>query len=194
MRPSTRRARAQAEALAHASRASTSSASSPARSIRARETASSSRPAERVETDDRLLEMDYGAWEGLTYEDLERDHATARRRWEQAPDILRYPAASPGTTSRRRVRAFLDELLEATSSGTAASRSRRAGARRRAQLDEPDPDVRRAGAADPRVPAAVRPGQANITVLRFEHVTARRKPALLASRHAHLQPAVRPVS
>ena len=55
--------------------------------------------------------MDYGAWEGLTYEALERDHATARRRWEQAPDILRYPGGESGNDVAARVRDFLDELL-----------------------------------------------------------------------------------
>lgn len=78
---------------------------------RARETAEILAPAEQVETDPRLLEMDYGAWEGLTYEDLARDHADARRRWEQAPDILRYPGGESGNDVALRVRSFLDDLL-----------------------------------------------------------------------------------
>ena len=79
--------------------------------VRARETAEIVAPAEGVETDDRLMEMDYGDWEGLTYEDLARDHAAARRRWEQAPDVLRYPGGESGNDVAARVRAFLEELL-----------------------------------------------------------------------------------
>ena len=67
--------------------------------------------------------MDYGAWEGLTYEALERDHATARRRWEQAPDILRYPGGESGNDVAARVRDFLDEPARGcTSSATARPR------------------------------------------------------------------------
>src|SRR5207237_4193984 len=56
--------------------------------IRAAETASILAGEMPVQPDARLMEMDYGQWEGLTNEQLTRDHATARRRWEQAPDIL----------------------------------------------------------------------------------------------------------
>src|SRR5262245_36691264 len=64
--------------------------------VRAREPAVIVAPPERVETDARLLEMDYGEWEGLTYDDLERDHPAERRRWEQAPDMIRYPGGESG--------------------------------------------------------------------------------------------------
>ena len=65
-----------------------------------------------VERDPRLMEMDYGSWEGLTNEELAHDHATARRRWEQAPDILRYPGGESGNEVAARVGAFLAELLD----------------------------------------------------------------------------------
>lgn len=79
--------------------------------VRALETADIVAPAERVERDPRLLEMDYGDWEGLTYEDLERDHGEARKRWERAPDVLSYPGGESGYDVARRVRDFLEDLL-----------------------------------------------------------------------------------
>lgn len=80
--------------------------------VRAQETAEIAAPMEAIETDRRLLEMDYGAWEGLTYSDLERDHAVARKRWEEAPDLVRYPEGESGNDVAARVRDFLDDLLE----------------------------------------------------------------------------------
>ena len=138
--------------------------------IRARETAVIVAPTERVETDQRLLEMDYGAWEGLTYEALERDHATARRRWEQAPDILRYPGGESGNDVAARVRDFLDELL--------ADHVERHGAASEQEL----PVLAVGHSSTNRILVCVAlglpirefrqrfvQGQANITVLRFEH-------------------------
>ncbi len=67
--------------------------------------------AGRIETDPRLKEMDYGGWEGLTYDQIaERDGAT-RREWELAPDRLACPGGESGEDVARRVRSFLDDLL-----------------------------------------------------------------------------------
>ena len=65
----------------------------------------------RIETDPRLKEMDYGAWEGLTYEEIERRDGPARREWELAPDRLACPGGESGNDVALRVRAFLDDLL-----------------------------------------------------------------------------------
>jgi alpha-ribazole phosphatase len=64
---------AEAEGLAAAARLGAVSGvlrriSSPA--LRCRETAAAMWPGEAVETDPRLWEQDFGAWEGLPYEDL----------------------------------------------------------------------------------------------------------------------------
>ena len=138
--------------------------------VRARETAEIVAPRERVEVDERLIEMDYGAWEGLTYEDLERDHATARRRWEQAPDILRYPNGESGNDVAARVRDFLDDLL------------RDHVARHGASSVQEGPVLAVGHSSTNRILMCVAlglpirefrqrfvQGQGNITVLRFEH-------------------------
>jgi broad specificity phosphatase PhoE len=79
--------------------------------LRARETAAILAGDAPVETDRRLLEMDYGAWEGLTYEALEREHAEERAAWERAPDVLACPGGESGYDVAERVGAFLVELL-----------------------------------------------------------------------------------
>lgn len=65
----------------------------------------------RVEPDPRLKEMDYGAWEGLTYEQIEERDGAARREWELAPDRLPCPGGESGNQVAERVRSFLDDLL-----------------------------------------------------------------------------------
>jgi broad specificity phosphatase PhoE len=80
--------------------------------FRAQETAEIlARRAVGVETDPRLKEMDYGAWEGLTYETIERRDGPTRREWELAPDRLACPGGESGNDVAVRVRSFLDDLL-----------------------------------------------------------------------------------
>lgn len=80
--------------------------------FRAQETAGILAPAGvRVETDPRLKEMDYGAWEGLTYEQIDARGAAARREWELAPDRLACPGGESGNDVALRVRSFLADLL-----------------------------------------------------------------------------------
>ena len=80
--------------------------------FRAQETAERlARGAVLVETDPRLKEMDYGAWEGLTYEQIDERDGAARREWELAPDRLACPGGESGNDVAGRVRGFLDDLL-----------------------------------------------------------------------------------
>jgi broad specificity phosphatase PhoE len=68
--------------------------------------------AARIETDPRLKEMDYGAWEGLTYAQIDATQAVERREWELAPDRLSCPGGESGDQVAARVRAFLGDLLD----------------------------------------------------------------------------------
>ena len=79
--------------------------------FRAQETAEIVARGLRAETDPRLKEMDYGAWEGLTYEQIDGRDGAARREWELAPDRLACPGGESGNDVALRVRAFLDDLL-----------------------------------------------------------------------------------
>ncbi len=85
---------------------------------RSRETAALVTPGTEAETDRRLLEMDYGRWEGLTYAEIEASDGPARRRWEDDPAGLPCPGGESGAQVAERVGSFLDQLV-AWSSGAA---------------------------------------------------------------------------
>lgn len=92
--------------------------------IRARETAEAIRmtpdasPRPPLEIDRRLLEMDYGAWEGLTYDQIDAADAATRRLWEEDPDRLACPNGESGNDVAARAGRFLADLL-ATPNGDA---------------------------------------------------------------------------
>jgi broad specificity phosphatase PhoE len=66
----------------------------------------------RVEADPRLKEMDYGAWEGRTYAELDETDGANRRAWLLRPDELRCPGGESGDDVARRVTSFLGDLLD----------------------------------------------------------------------------------
>lgn len=78
---------------------------------RAQETARICSPGCTVESEPRLLEMDYGAWEGKTYEEIEAGDGLYRARWEADPASLPCPEGESGDDVARRVRTFLDDLI-----------------------------------------------------------------------------------
>jgi broad specificity phosphatase PhoE len=69
-------------------------------------------PRPPIETDPRLLEMDYGDWEGLTYEQIDAHDAAGRRRWEANPGELACPGGESGNQVADRARSFLSDLLD----------------------------------------------------------------------------------
>ena len=85
--------------------------------LRARQTADAiveaecAKPRPTIETDDRLLEMDYGAWEGLTYQEIWGRDADHRSHWEADPASLRCPDGESGDDVAGRARTFLQYLL-----------------------------------------------------------------------------------
>lgn len=103
--------RRQADALAHRLGAVRFDRVISSPLFRAQETAQVLARGRPVETDSRLKEMDYGAWEGLTYAEIERRDAVARREWELAPDRLSCPGGESGNDVAGRVRSFLADLL-----------------------------------------------------------------------------------
>ena len=83
--------------------------SSPLR--RALETAETVARGRPVEPDPRLVEMDYGAWEGLTYEAIDVVDAVGRARWVEDPGVNPCPGGESGADVATRARSFLDDLL-----------------------------------------------------------------------------------
>ena len=57
--------------------------------------------------DDRLTELGYGAWEGLTQAEVKLRWPDLLRRWKRAPETVRFPGGEDLAT----VRARLDDLL-----------------------------------------------------------------------------------
>ncbi len=136
----------------------------------------------RVETDPRLKEMDYGAWEGLTYARIDERGAAARREWELAPDRIACPGGESGNDVALRVRSFLGDLL-AEHKAWHARASFRVATSDRARGDAPPerPVLVVAHSSTNRVLMCVALGtdvrdyrrrfvqaQANLTVLRWE--------------------------
>ncbi len=68
--------------------------------------------ASALEADPRLREMDYGAWEGRTYAEIDQADGAFRREWAQSPDRLACPGGESGLAVAERVRGFLDDLLD----------------------------------------------------------------------------------
>jgi broad specificity phosphatase PhoE len=81
--------------------------------VRAKETADLVAGERLVEVDPRLMEMDYGAWEGLTYEQIDERDGRRRKMWERDPAVLRCPGGESGNDVAARAGAFLVDLLEA---------------------------------------------------------------------------------
>jgi broad specificity phosphatase PhoE len=80
--------------------------------FRARETAAIVARGVEVEADPRLREMDYGAWEGRTYEQIREADGAYREAWERDPDTLPCPGGESANDVAARVRGFLGDLLD----------------------------------------------------------------------------------
>jgi probable phosphoglycerate mutase len=67
-------------------------------------------PAAAIETEDDLLEIDYGAWDGLTADECRERDPELRAAWEADPYETRCPDGESGADVARRVSAVLDPL------------------------------------------------------------------------------------
>ncbi|MBA2555919.1 MAG: histidine phosphatase family protein, partial [Chloroflexi bacterium] len=79
---------------------------------RALETATLIRPTDAVEVDDRLLEADYGEWEGSTVEEIEARWPAERSAYEADPSAHGSAGGETGQDVARRVGSLLEELIE----------------------------------------------------------------------------------
>jgi ribonuclease H / adenosylcobalamin/alpha-ribazole phosphatase len=67
-----------------------------------------------VETDERLRELDFGSFEGRTYEELERDEPELYRAWMETPTEVRFPGGESYADLRVRATQALEELRGST--------------------------------------------------------------------------------
>ncbi len=65
----------------------------------------------RVHRDDRLDEIDQGAWEGMRRDDIVVSHPYELERWKSYPIDLRLPGGETLEEVRQRVRAALDDII-----------------------------------------------------------------------------------
>ena len=151
-----------------------------------------------VETDPRLAEMDYGEWEGLTYEEIDTRDAARRRAWETDPASIRCPGGESGDDVATRACDFLVDLLAANAAMGAAVRGGDPGS----SGDPALPILAVAHSSFNRILVCValglpvrefrlrlQQGQVNVTVLRFEHGTGPSDARLiLLNDLAHLRP------
>lgn len=64
-----------------------------------------------IETDDRLKELDYGAWEGLTQEQIEERYPGEYAQYDADPSTFLVGGGENGTLVAGRLAAFLGDLL-----------------------------------------------------------------------------------
>src|SRR3990170_2134867 len=66
--------------------------------------------AQAVEVADGLLEIDYGAWDGLTAEECRAQDPELRRAWEADPYATRCPQGESGADVALRASAAIDPI------------------------------------------------------------------------------------
>jgi probable phosphoglycerate mutase len=93
--------------------------------LRALETAQAIATGRPVEVDERLRELDYGRWEGLTYPEIEARDPELRARWEHDPASTHSPGGESGDDVAARVLGFLVDLLAAEIAAPGAQTVRR---------------------------------------------------------------------
>jgi broad specificity phosphatase PhoE len=150
--------------------------SSPLR--RAQETAAIVAAGGRVETERRLAEMDYGDWEGLTYEQIRERDEERRAAWEDDPERNACPGGESGADVARRVRSFLEEAVAASDGSRilAVAHSTTNRILLAVALNVPVRDYRRRFRQEP----------ANLTVLRFPGLASEGAQLLLANDVSHI--------
>jgi len=65
-----------------------------------------------VEIDERMIEFDYGAWEGMVVAEVERKLSTEFAMYEANPAIYHVGGAENGQDAARRALALVDYLIE----------------------------------------------------------------------------------
>lgn len=92
--------------------------------LRALETAQTIATGRPVEVDERLRELDYGRWEGLTAAEIDARDPDLRARWEDDPAATNSPGGECGNDVAARATDFLVGLLAAELAGTDAAARR----------------------------------------------------------------------
>lgn len=62
-----------------------------------------------------LIDISYGEWEGLGYDEVRRRYAKLYREWEERPDLVKFPNGESLDDARRRSFSALTEIVEKNS-------------------------------------------------------------------------------
>ena len=81
--------------------------------LRALETAQVVAAGRPIEVDERLRELDYGRWEGLSHAETDARDPDLRVLWENDPATTHSPGGECGNDVAARARSFLADLLAA---------------------------------------------------------------------------------
>ena len=81
--------------------------------LRALETAHAIAAGRPVEVDERLRELNYGRWEGLSYAEIESQDPALRALWEADPASTCSPGGECGNDVAARASSFLVDLIAA---------------------------------------------------------------------------------
>ena len=71
--------------------------------------------------DDRLVELDYGQWEGKTLEEIRKNDPKTLRAWEADPGRVAPPGGESGLEVQQRIVPFLDSLAAKHRKGQVAA-------------------------------------------------------------------------
>jgi len=134
--------------------------------LRALETAQTIATGRPVEVDERLRELDYGRWEGLTGDEIEVLDPELRARWDADPAGTHSPGGECGNDVAARARSFIADLLAAECSPGGARATGQSG---RSGRRSPDP-----GGAHPPATEAQAESEGERRVLVVAHGTYNR--------------------
>ena len=67
--------------------------------------------ARNIEIVDRLSEIDFGDWEGLTFSEVAAEFPEAVERWMREPDGFRFPGGESVMEFRIRIAGIIDDLV-----------------------------------------------------------------------------------
>ena len=65
-----------------------------------------------VTTDNRLMEIAYGQWEGLQQPEVKQRWPEMLRQWKQTPDQVKFPEGESLSGVQQRVRSFFEHMAE----------------------------------------------------------------------------------
>jgi phosphoserine phosphatase len=110
----------QAEALAGATRDVQFSAVYSSPLSRARKTARISADLHKLDPiiDQKLSDICYGEWEGMTLKQVESKYGELYRQWENQPQTVTFPRGDSLAVVQQNVASFLEEMLEKHDSET----------------------------------------------------------------------------